>query len=132
MSIDADAVIARLKEKVPEAKTIQHAWFMDAIENLEEETPALFVYPGPEKAHESELDNFISQQVEGGLVVFIVTRHNQRNAIRQQVQQALLGWQTTPYHNGLQFVEGDRRDASQRHIWWRDVYSDQFHIRQQT
>jgi len=128
--IDAEQIIQRLKLHVPLAKTVEHAWFMSPLEELDKETPAIFIYPGPEKAQESDLDALISQQVEGALVVYLVAQHSQLDAMRELVRKTLLGWQQDPTFNGLQFLSGEREGANAKYIWWKDIFSDQFHIRE--
>jgi hypothetical protein len=128
--IDVSPVLTQLRTNVPLARTIEHAWFMDPLENYDETTPAIYVYPGAEKGQPSELDNYIAQAIEGAIVVFIVATHEQLAPVRKQMMEALIGWQATTYCNGLQFVEGERRNADPKCIWWRDVFTDQFQRRQ--
>ena len=128
--INIESVIQRCKDALPEAKTVTHAWFMDPPESLQDETPALYIYPGSEKGSESHLDVMISQQVDALVVVYMVVEHSQLSVFREKARQALIGFRDQNDMNGLQFVEGSRQQADAKYIWWKDVYTDQFHVRE--
>lgn len=125
-----DAVIARLEAEAASLVTVDHAFFMEPVDDLAAEVPAVYAYPGDEIAARSAHDNVVVQQVTEQIALVIVCPVASFVAIRDEVRGALLGYQPAANLTDLEYVSGKPLDIRGDYLWYRQTYITEYHIRQ--
>ncbi len=124
-----DEIVCRLEAETTSFKLVTHAYSMTMIDNISEETPAVFVYPGEESASESGFDSQVIQQNHMQAVAIIVGSTSGVEALKKDVRSALIGWQPSQYHDPVQLVKGRPEEISSSHIWWKEIYTSSVQLR---
>jgi len=123
-------VINQLKNNVSLLQNrVETAQSLTALsdDEISYDLPIAFVYPGKEMATQSELINATSQLSPARIQILIAAHNTDGNSepledVRDQIKNALIGWQIDSEHDHFKFIEGDIVDVSKRFIWWKDSY----------
>lgn len=92
--------------------------------------PAAFVYTTSQSASPSSFDNRIKQRVSSEYAILLVTTDDNIAVLREEVQNALLGWQQTSGHHEMEYGAGLAIESVGGMAVWRDIYRDSFYITQ--
>ena len=94
--------------------------------------PAAFVFPGPDKAGPNTLVNAVSQSVSATVSIVIAIKHagaktggkniDELNVVRQQINDALLGWQPADADDQVEYANGRLIGFNNQVLWWIDNY----------
>lgn len=124
-----DALIAHVEAECPALQSVQRAFEMAPVDDLEQETPAAFLFPMQDNAGADGGDNYVVQNVTTDYAIFIVGPFDSLESLRAEIRTALLGWQATQYHQAMTYVSGQAEDIKGDYLWWREVYRTSVHIR---
>jgi len=124
-----DEIVTRLQAETSSFIKIEHAYSMAPVDDLRAETPAIYIYPGEEKAGASEYDSATVQKHIKQAVLFIVGPTANIEALKAEVRGALLGWQPDQYHAAMELVGGKPSEIQGGYIWWQEAYQSDTQIR---
>ena len=123
-------LIERIQNQCTEFELCGHAWFSDALDDLEGQMPACLIYQSGDQSLTAESELFITtQRVAVSYGVWVVAPRSKLKAVRASLRQTLLGWQPTDTHNPMSYVSGKAENISGEIIWWREIWQTQAHIR---
>lgn len=111
-------------------ETVGHAWFMEPLDNLPTEIPALFVIPGDDVSARSMFDSFVGQEVGREIGVFTVSHRDEIDERVNDLRAALLGYQWNSYYDLMQHLKGATVKINGEIIWRLDVFTTTTQIRQ--
>ncbi|MAD44286.1 MAG: hypothetical protein CMH98_04705 [Oceanospirillaceae bacterium] len=118
-----DELQARITANCPVFVTVDHPWFMEALDELDKETPAALIWlSGDEAAGRPTTDAGTIQEDVLTYGVWIVSPQNKQEEARSQVRSALLGWCPTEYHGGFYYAKGGAENISGDLVWWREFW----------
>ena len=134
---DIDLVIARIREQVPEFKTVEGAAEFSAVTALKDfRAPCCYVLLAQEKGDGSKAPSGVQRAlVTFGVVVVVKNYRDVRKgkeanvALRPlvgKVRDALKAW--TPAEQGARhctWLQGDVADYDQQNLLWIDVFTTQ-------
>ncbi len=110
--------------------TIKHAWSTEPLDDLKADTPAVLVFPGPDTVRPTELDGFVAQYVAKHLHCFVVAKHANIDARKDEVRAVALGWQFNASHDEMELLSGEPVSLKGDYIWWLDIFITRTQIRQ--
>ncbi|MGJ8518446.1 phage tail terminator protein [Carnimonas bestiolae] len=122
-------LIDRLRELVPQLKTVDEAWFAQPIDDLGDEVPAGLPYLAGEGANSDIATLRPIQQMEQTYGLWIVAPRDIFGEVRKQIRLALFGHQLSQYHNPLQYGQGGQMDVKGRYVWWHETWTTTTHYR---
>lgn len=92
--------------------------------------PAVLVSFDSTQADESNYDNLVNQRVIRNYSMTIISDTDNVEALRADLQGALLGWQETAAHFEMEYRAGSDLDMPGGLYAWREQYSDGHYIQQ--
>jgi len=112
------AIIERLREKVPSAPAIIMAEDLDAVvQSLQRDSGSIFVIPFRERAKPNSLATHFRQLVSEQVLVAVLLRHHgdelgtskveQFSPIKTEIEKALAGWEPTDAAEPMELVGGE-------------------------
>lgn len=123
-------LIERIQEQCPDFEMTGHAWFSDALDDLEGQMPACLVYQSGDLSLTADSELFITtQRVAVNYGVWVVVQRSELKTMRASLRKCLLGWQPTDTHNPMVYLSGKAENISGDIIWWREIWQTQAHIR---
>lgn len=117
-----NALIARIRAQCPGFATVEEAWFSEPIDDYSAETPAAYPYLAEDAG---EGVNELSQRQAATQVygVFIICESGDVfRAQRQEVRNALFGWQPPGSSGVMSFHTGQMVEIRGRYVWWREYW----------
>lgn len=126
-----DALLAHLQQQIPTAPTIEEAWFAEALDQFEEQTPAILPYLAEERPYGEPETLRPVQRVRLVYGVWLVCPREQFREMRQALQQALFGHQFSEQHNPAAYMGGKTEQIVGQYIWWREFWAIDTHRRGQ-
>lgn len=127
-------VITPLLERlalIPEAVTVEEAWFAEPLERFDEQTPALMPYLAEERATGEPQTLRPVQQVTLVYGLWIVCRREDFRPLRQSVSDVLFGHQFGEQHNPAAYLGGKVHNIVGDLIWWQESWAIETHRRGQ-
>ncbi len=117
------AMIARITEQCPGFRYVDEAWFSKPVDDYSADTPAALVYLAEDAGNTpNELNG--RQGVTTTYGVFIVApRGDTFRAQRQEVRDALFGWQPPGTTGVMAYRGGEMAEIKGRYVWWREFWS---------
>lgn len=95
-----------------------YASFAQAAADL----PAVLIYEGANSADENSLDNCVKQRVSTEFSFVIATTGSDMDALRTELQAALLGYQSVATEEDLKYRSGGRIPTTGKLSIWQDFY----------
>jgi hypothetical protein len=120
--MNVDAIVTALQGASTDFVNIDHAWTAEPLDDLNAETPALMLLPGPISAPPNRGDMHVSQMAQEQLHCDIVCEHNELDALRSQLLEQVLGMELTQHHSMMEYLSGNAQGVNGRYIWWRDIF----------
>lgn len=124
-----DELIAHISGSVPSLINVDHAFTMEAVDELNEQAPAAFLYPGDESGEPSVFDNVTKQRLTLQIIVVLICPIAELTSLKKTLRNKVLGWQFDDDHDPLEFLNAKPVDIKSNHIWWRETYVTRTHIR---
>ena len=124
-------LIARLSAAGTGYQTIDHAWDLDLIQDIEAAKPCAYFMPGPSDSESSDRLP-IQQNHKRQIVVVTICDWADLDSLTTETGQlypALLGYQHSNNHTPLEHVKGDVLAIKGRLVWWKDVFFAESWIR---
>ena len=96
-------------------------------DEIADELPIAFVYPGKEHGEENESMTCVAQIVPKQVHILIAAKNSGSTTeepledVRDQIKQAMLSLKTSD-NNSFSFVVGDIDKISTRIDWWKDTF----------
>ncbi|MFI0472967.1 hypothetical protein ACGLWX_09660 [Halomonas sp. HMF6819] len=117
------AMIARIAEQCPGFRNVEEAWFSQPIDDYDQDTPSALIYIAEDAGGTpSELNG--RQSVTTTYGVFIIAeRGDTFRAQRQEVRDALYGWQPPGTTGVMTYRGGEMADNRGRYVWWREFWT---------
>lgn len=123
------ADLVTLLGAVSALETVEQAFTLTPVDELDATCPACYVLPLGDNAGGNELDNAVRQSLTTDWGLFLVCKVAELDAVRVAVRGALLGWQPTAASEQTTFVSGEIMDIKGEYLWWREVYRTTSYIR---
>lgn len=114
-------LIARLTAAGTNYNSIQHAWTLDAIDNLNNPMPMALFVPGPLQT-EAAASLPIRQRVTETVVVMTICPWSDLDSLRNQLYSALLGYQHAPQYTELEHKQGEVSRINGSIVQWMDMF----------
>ena len=117
------ALEERIRALCPGFATVDEAWFSEPIDDYSAETPAAYPYLAEDAG---EGVNELSQRQAATQVygVFIICESGDVfRAQRQEVRNALFGWQPPGSSGVMSFHTGQMVEIRGRYVWWREYWN---------
>lgn len=124
-----EEIICHLQGLTTDYSSIQHAWTMEPVAELNAEAPLLLLLPGNVSAQPSDGDNFVSQQAQERVICITVCKMADLGKLRAQLLEAMIGLQLSEYHAMMEYVNGNSEGVHGDYLWWKDVFSADTHYR---
>lgn len=112
--------------------TIAEAWDSEPIDGIEGDIPMLLVFPGKDEVEGNTIDFFVHHQVGRHMQVYLVTNKSTFEDDRDDLRDAMLGWQRNSVYEPTELVSGDLIQIKGSIVWWLDIYLTKLEIRQDT
>lgn len=109
---------------------VVYAHTMDPIESPSDEMPIVMVYPGTLAAAESQIDNFVRQEVTQELVCLLACKIESYDADILKLRNAMIGWTRDAATDAAELEASETLDIQGPYIWVREVYTVRYHITQ--
>ena len=127
-------IIQRLQSINPDYH-VAPAFGLNAIQDMETQTPAIFVFPVEESGEKSQMDNLVVQSINARFGLQVVTANIQDNHeplenVRDACFKSLLGWQPDDAFP-IQYLKGYCQELTHSQIWWVDIFYTAYQRRQQ-
>jgi len=116
------ALEERIRALCPGFATVDEAWFSEPVDDYSAETPAAYPYLAEDAG---EGVNELSQRQAATQVygVFIICESGDVfRAQRQEVRNALFGWQPPASSGVMSFHTGQMVEIRGRYVWWREYW----------
>ncbi len=116
------ALEERIRALCPGFATVDEAWFSEPVDDYSAETPAAYPYLAEDAG---EGVNELSQRQAATQVygVFIICESGDVfRAQRQEVRNALFGWQPPGSSGVMSFHTGQMVEIRGRYVWWREYW----------
>lgn len=121
-------LITRLTNAGTDYETIRNAWSLDgALNDINDSMPIALFHPGEAKAELSPALP-IRQRVTEMVMVMTICKWSQLDGLKAELYAALLGYQHTPGHTGLELQAGGVRDISGEVVQWVDTFITSYWI----
>lgn len=114
-------LIARLEAAGTDYDTIQHAWSLDVVDNLNTPMPMAILIPGPAQT-EPSASLPIRQRVTETVVVMTICPWNELDALRSQLYSALLGYEHAQEYTELEHRNGEVSRINGSVVQWMDMF----------
>jgi len=121
------AFIARIQDNCPLVKTVGKALSMKDVPDLSNDVPAVFVLDGGFKADEVKTRPY-RQRVYARVIVQVAAPENEILAVRNQLLDALGGFQVTPEHNSAFASEAEPIDVKPNLHWWAEIWNTSYQL----
>lgn len=92
--------------------------------------PAAIVYPVGVNADASNYGNMIRQREHQRFAIVLMSHSTSIDALRREVQAALLGYQVTPEYFEVEYQQGTALDGGGGLQLWQEIYGDSHFIQQ--
>lgn len=104
-------------------ETIEHAWTMQPLDDLPNNTPALLVFPGNEASKPGTAQTCVIQETIKEINIFMVCPVADLETLKDELNSVILGWQYTIRHEPLEHFKGMPQDIKGNHIWYLETFS---------
>ena len=123
-------ILTRIEGQCPSLVSVLPAQALQALTDIDLQTPSVYVHIEEEITEGSELDLYTSQRVEYHVSVITVARNYDRDTteeelddVRTELFAALLGWQPDVNSEPCIHLGGRIVSISAQLIWWRDTWA---------
>ena len=123
-------MIAHIVSNCPSVKKVEHAFTTKEYPDLDADVPAIYIAPLGGRAEPSELKNRVRQTVERRILFQIACPADQLDAVKLELQNAVLGKHIAGSTYPFEFEKDELLDVKPSLWWWSVVYSAQFIIKQ--
>lgn len=103
-------------------RTVEHAWTLDAIDQLRDPMPYAIFVPGPINSDPSPSLPIRQRSSETVLVVTICL-WGELEGLRNQLYQTLLGYQHAPEYTELEHRQGEVQRINGSIVHWVDIFA---------
>jgi len=111
------------------SQDVKYAYTSDPVEDVDEDLPIIFVYPGSFSASPSETDNYVRQLISEEVICLIGCPIADYESIRDQLRAAAIGW-THEEYDALELSGGETLNIAGGVIWVQETYMTRRIIRQ--
>lgn len=127
----SEEIISRIQLQCPAYVTVDHPWFMEALDELDKELPAALVWLSGDGVVADEPASLVTtQQVIQTYGVWVVAPRNRLDECRTELRVAMLGWVPDEMSGDVRYVKGGAENISGDIVWWREYWALPVWIRQ--
>jgi len=109
--------------------TIEHAWSMQPFDDPENNAPALLLFPGKQKSSDNRSEICTVQECNKDINIFIIAEISELEAIIDEVNSLVQGWQYNSNHLPMMHLEGDPQEIKGKYIWFLETYTTTYQRR---
>lgn len=117
------SIIAELEAADTGFITIGHALSLEPVKNLEDETPAIYLFEGEGKGLDEPGDSCVNHVEVRSVVAFIVCKWVDLETLRDQSKAVIRGYQFKPEQTPLLLASSSTVDIKGEYIWRKDIYT---------
>ncbi|WKD26589.1 hypothetical protein NDQ72_10935 [Halomonas sp. KG2] len=123
-----DPLIERIQELCPELSSVEEAWFHTPLDDYNGQLPMACPYLVAEAATGDAETLRPRQRVKLRYGVWLVARKDDFRQQKQELYDALFGYQAGPRHDPLQFHSGKVEDIKGSIVWWISYWETDTHM----
>jgi hypothetical protein len=116
-------IITALKAAVTDFVTIEHAFSMEPVDDLEAKAPAAYLYQGEGKGMDDYADSCVIKREQRSVVVLIVCKWTDLETLRDQTKAVIRGYQYKPEQTPLILASSQTVKIRGEYIWRKDIYT---------
>lgn len=117
-----EALIARIKAQCPGFKYVDEAWFSEALDNYDEQTPSALAYIAEDTPGEEQALTHRQSSTQAYGVFLVCERGDEFRAQRHEIREALFGWRPEGATGVMVYHGGQMAKISGRYVWWREFW----------
>lgn len=127
-----EALIQRVRDQCPGLVTVDHAWFAAPIDNFDDQTPAALIYLAEDGAAAALETIRPVQRITLTYGLWLVCHRAEFRPQRQAIRQALFGHGFGQKYNPMAYRGGQTSDIRGSLIWWREFWTVDTWLRDDT
>lgn len=108
--------------------SIDHAWTLEPVDNVNDKIPILYVFAGEDTAGESADDNLVAKMLTHVTHIYIVCAIADLDARKTELREAAMGWSAGTNYTDLALISGRVIGLKGGVVWWEDLYANRVKI----
>ncbi len=126
----SDELIGLVRQLCPFFVTVDHPWFMEALDELDQEIPAALIWMSGDEALDEPKSQVATQQVVQNYGVWIVAPRDRLEQARSEIRGLMLGWSPNEMTGDAYYLKGRAENIAGDIVWWREYWALPVWIRQ--